>query len=368
MFEYNKHRIIGKVSEIKSSILQVPKEEIPNENLAELTAKAYYELGIAKSEMEEKESLIKELAQQSSELFNKEKKMSTDVKEKILFLQELASSLSKKNEELERKNKELEKQKEQNAKLTIDLRKNLEKVLVKEKEIEIHRDQLARQVDEKSGELEKSERLAVIGELASRMAHDLRNPLSTIKNVVEIIESKPRMKIEEKLQYYGKLRRAIERMSHQVDDVLDFVRTTELTLEPTSILNIIRMSKDNIIIPNDVTINIEQNDARIYCDKRKLEAVFTNLIMNAIQATDTVGTVNVRIMDNGADVMVAVEDSGKGIPNDILPKIFDPLFTTKQTGTGLGLSICKNIIEQHNGSISVKNHPTTFVVRLPKNS
>ena len=348
--------------------LQVEKkEESINESLAKLTAKAHYELGVAKTEMEEKENLIKELAQQSTDLFNQEKKMSTDVKEKINFLQELASSLSKKNDELERKNKELEQQKHENSKLTESLRKNLEKVVLKEKELELQRDQLKNKVDEKSDELEKSEKLAVIGELASRMAHDLRNPLSTIKNVVEIIESKPRMKIEEKLTYYGKLRRAIERMSHQVDDVLDFVRTSELTLKTVSIRDLVRSAKENIIIPNDVTIEIEDNDGRIVCDSRKLEAVFTNLLMNAIQATDTVGTVNVRIIDNGDDMMIAVEDSGKGIPENIMEKIWEPLYTTKQTGTGLGLSICKNIIEQHGGSISVKNHPTTFVVRLPKN-
>lgn len=348
--------------------MQVPEEESTNESLAKLTAKAYYDLGIAKSEMEEKENEIKDLANQSNEIFNKEKKTSKDVKDKIIFLQELASSLSKKNEELERKNRELEEQKSHNSKLTQDLRRNLEKVVLKEKELELQRDQLRRQVDETTGELLKSEKLAVIGELASRMAHDLRNPLSTIKNVVEIIESKPRMKIEEKLMFYGKLRRAIERMSHQVDDVLGFVRETELYLEPNSIYDLIRSAKDGLIIPNDVTINIEESDARITCDARKMEAVFINLMMNAIQATDTVGTVNVRIIDNGDDVMVAIEDSGPGIPPDILPKIFDPLFTTKQTGTGLGLSICKNIVEQHGGSITVKNHPTTFVVRIPKNS
>lgn len=348
--------------------MQVPEEESTNESLAKLTAKAYYDLGIAKSEMEEKENEIKDLANQSNEIFNKEKKTSKDVKDKIIFLQELASSLSKKNEELERKNRELEEQKSHNSKLTQDLRRNLEKVVLKEKELELQRDQLRRQVDETTGELLKSEKLAVIGELASRMAHDLRNPLSTIKNVVEIIESKPRMKIEEKLMFYGKLRRAIERMSHQVDDVLGFVRETELYLEPNSIYDLIRSAKDGLIIPNDVTINIEESDARVTCDARKMEAVFINLMMNAIQATDTVGTVNVRIIDNGDDVMVAIEDSGPGIPPDILPKIFDPLFTTKQTGTGLGLSICKNIVEQHGGSITVKNHPTTFVVRIPKNS
>ncbi len=348
--------------------MQVPKEEQSNESLAKLTAKAFYDLGLAKSEMEEKEKLIKELAQQSSERFNQEIKVSAEVKERIIFLQELASSLSKKNEDLERKIKQLEQQKAENNQLTIDLRKNLERIVIKEKEVELQRDQLEHQVEEKSNKLSKSEKLAVIGELASRMAHDLRNPLSTIKNVIEVIETKPRMKIEEKLHYYGKLRRAIERMSHQVDDVLEFVRTTNLNLQTNSIRDLVMLAKDGIIIPNDVTINVDQNDARVLCDGRKLEAVFTNLIMNAIQATDTIGTVNVRIIDNGNDVMVAVEDSGRGISSEVMDKIFDPLFTTKQTGTGLGLSICKNIVEQHGGSITVKNHPTTFLVRIPKNT
>ena len=76
--------------------------------------------------------------------------------------------------------------------------------------------------------------------------------------------------------------------------------------------------------------------------------------MNAVQATDNVGTVNVRIIDMASDVMIAVEDSGYAIPEDVIDKVFEPLFTTKQTGTGLGLSICKNIVEQHGGSINVK--------------
>jgi len=194
MFGIHKHTIIAKVGQNSMRILQVGEEKDSiNESLAKLTAKAHYELGIAKSEMEEKENLIKELAEQSTSLFNQEKKMSTDVKEKINFLQDLASSLSKKNEELERKNRELEKQKAENSNLNQNLRKNLEKVVLKEKELELQRDQLKNKVDEKSDELEKSEKLAIIGELASRMAHDLRNPLSTIKNVVEIIEAKPKI-------------------------------------------------------------------------------------------------------------------------------------------------------------------------------
>ena len=91
-------------------------------------------------------------------------------------------------------------------------------------------------------------------------------------------------------------------------------------------------------------------------------------MLNAIQAMKNIGEMNVRIIENPGDVLIAFEDSGPGISLDKINEIFEPLFTTKQLGTGLGLSICKNIIEQHGGSISVKNSPTTFLVRLPKNT
>jgi len=329
--------------------------------------KALKDLDNAKADLEKRAAQIQELATKTSEQFGGAIKINRDMKEKITFLQDLISSLSRKNDELEQSNQQLQKQKVENFNLTNDLRKNLEKVVLKDKELELQRDYLSRQVDEKSGELMKSEKLAIIGELASRMAHDLRNPLSTIKNTIEIMESKPKLRIEEKLQYYGRMRRAMNRMSHQVDDVLDFVRTTDLKLQQYSVLDIINIVKDSITIPNDVSVNVEQENVRINCDYRKIEAVFTNLFLNAIQAVENKGDVRIRIIDNMQDVLIAFEDSGPGIDSENLGKIYEPLFTTKQTGTGLGLSICKNIIEQHGGSITVKNNPTTFLVRLPKN-
>ena len=337
------------------------------EEFSNFTDKAFDELDQAKVELEDKAVQIKEIASKSSEQFTGAIKMNSALKKKTDFLQELTSSLNTRNAELEKMNKELQKQKIENGNLTSDLRRNLEKVVLKEKELELQRDFLSRQVDEKTDELLKSEKLAVIGELASRMAHDLRNPLSIIKNVIEIMEAKPKLKIEEKLQYYGKLRRAMNRMSHQVDDVLDFVRASDLKLQRYSILDLIISAKDNITIPNDVKIIVEEIDAKLNCDYRKIEAVFSNLMLNAVQAIGNKGEVNVRIMENSADIVVIVEDTGPGVPKELMNQIFDPLFTTKQLGTGLGLSICKNIVEQHGGNISLKNDPTTFMVRLPKN-
>ena len=332
-----------------------------------LTGEAINELDQAKNELEDRSNKLRELAMQSNARFNEIFKVNTELKEKIEFLQNLASTLSLRNEELEKKNQELEKQKAENTRLAADLRRNLEKVVLKEKEIEIQRDQLERQVNEKTDELLKSQKLAIIGELASRMAHDLRNPLSTIKNVVELMENKQKIRIEEKLMYYGKLHRAIERISHQVDDVLEYGKATRLNLQTENIARMIdQIISDGNFSPN-IKFNVEKSEVKINVDIRKMEAVFTNLFINAVQAINENGSITVRILDNGQNVMIAVEDSGPGIPEDALPKIFDPLFTTKQTGTGLGLSICKRIVEQHGGSITAKNNPTTFLIRLPKN-
>jgi two-component system sensor histidine kinase HydH len=294
-------------------------------------------------------------------------RVNSELKEKIDFLQDLATNLSVKNEELEKKNKDLEIQKAENTKLESDLRRNLEKVVLKEKELELQRDHLERKVNEKTDELIKSQKLAIIGELASRMAHDLRNPLSTIKNVVELMENKQKLRIEEKIIYYGKLHRAIDRISHQVDDVLEYGKASQLQLQSANITSIIKQIVADNNFAKDIKVNIDNVDLRLNVDVRKIEAVITNLLINATQAIDNKGTINVRLLDNGSNAIFAVEDSGPGIEPQNISKIFDPLFTTKQIGTGLGLSICKKIIEQHGGNISVKNNPTTFIVRLPKN-
>ena len=91
----------------------------------------------------------------------------------------------------------------------------------------------------------------------------------------------------------------------------------------------------------------------------------SNLLNNAVQAIDGQGEINVAISSDSEFVTILVRDSGSGIPDDLFEKIFEPMFTTKKTGTGLGLVICKSIVEQHGGSISVSNKPTTFTIKLP---
>ena len=228
-------------------------------------------------------------------------------------------------------------------------------------------DIMSSELDKLNKEMIKSERLSSIGDLASRLAHDLRNPLSVIKNSLEIINMKldPILDKKTSLQM-ARVGRALDRMTHQIDDGLDYVNISELQLEQHSLSTVIESSILNTTIPNYVKVNPPKSSSTIECDAYKLEIVFSNMINNAVQAIDGDGEISISIEDKKEEAVVTMSDSGPGIPNDAVPKIFDPLFTTKQIGTGLGLASCKSIIEKHGGSISFSNNPTTFTIILPK--
>jgi signal transduction histidine kinase len=162
------------------------------------------------------------------------------------------------------------------------------------------------------------------------------------------------------------IEKSIDRISHQVDDVLGYVRNSPLKPTSVSLRTLIQGSIDKINVPPDVIITLSDSDIIVDCDSVKLDAVFINLIVNAIQAMSQGGTLEINIKSDGDYAVISFIDSGLGIPEEFINKIFEPLFTTKQKGTGLGLASCKNIIEQHHGSISVKNNPTTFTIRFPK--
>lgn len=213
----------------------------------------------------------------------------------------------------------------------------------------------------------KNERLTAIGELAASMAHDMKNPLGTIKSGIDIMKRHGKADNPELAEVMQRVNRAIMRMSHQVEDVLNYVRFTPLDVKPASIRSIIQSAVRSIEVPKAVAVQVQGEDAELQCDEKKLEIVFINLILNAIQAIgDGPGSVTIRTRADAGNVAVEIEDSGPGIPDEVVSEIFKPLVTTKLKGTGLGLASCKNIITQHGGKISFTNNPTVFTVILPK--
>ncbi len=212
----------------------------------------------------------------------------------------------------------------------------------------------------------KTEKLAAIGQLAARIAHDLRNPLSVIKNICQVMKLQYPTTDEKILNNFTRMENSIQRMSHQIDDVLNFIRMTPLDKQVVSIRDMISKSLEDLNVPPNILIKMPTNDEKANFDEQKIRTVFTNIILNAIQAMEGYGTITFKIAGHTKFVNIEISDSGPGIHEEDIQKIFDPLFTTRQTGTGLGLSTCKNIVEQHKGSISVKNRPTTFTITLPR--
>lgn len=211
----------------------------------------------------------------------------------------------------------------------------------------------------------KNEKLTSIGLLASRLAHDIRNPLSVIKLSFDIFKNT--LELNEKQQkQISRVDNSISRITHQIDNVLDFVRTQPLGITENSVFETIDSAIQMVDVTQDVKIEKYGDDIIIRCDVKLLEVVFINIIKNAIQAMDKMGTIKISLTDQDDKVMIEIENDGSPIPDDVLPKIFEPLFTTKQTGTGLGLSSCQSIIHQHNGTINAYNNPTRFVIKLPK--
>lgn len=335
--------------------------------LSNVASTAFHELELTKQNLKEKELELKEIAEISSQKINAAVKTNQDLQVKVQMLMDISNSLENKNEILEQKNIEFKIKENTYNKLNKELKDQFLNISKTEKDLELRKKYLEKQIELKTDALLKSEKMAIIGELTSRLAHDLRNPLSVITAAHGIMKEKPKMDIEKRLKYNARIDRALQRIIHLVDDVLGFVRISDLELDETSMLPLIESSIDSIDIPQGIKIIKPENDFKINCDYRKLEAVFANLITNSIQAINDDGKLEIRLSGTKNEIKIDLEDSGTGIAKSIMPKIFDPLFTTKANGTGLGLAICKTIVEQHGGTISAKSNPTTFTILLPTN-
>ncbi len=280
---------------------------------------------------------------------------------------DLSNQLKEQNEELSNRNKELAIKEGTYNSLNTELRNQLEKISKKERELELQQNYLQKQIKEKTQELIKSEKMAAIGELTSRLAHDLRNPLNVLQGAHAVMKERPNLNINERLKNNNRIDRAILKIVHLVDDVLNYVRISELDLQKVPITAILDSALDSIDVPSKVKINCDKTEIEINCDIRKMEAVFSNLITNSIQAINDDGDITIQVSTNDDDIIFKIVDTGPGMTESVISKIFDPLFTTKAYGTGLGLSICKTIVEQHGGKILVKSNPTTFTLTIPKN-
>jgi len=211
----------------------------------------------------------------------------------------------------------------------------------------------------------KNEKMVTLGRFSARLAHDLRNPLSIILVSLENLKLLYGADMKQKT-IMEKMERSIDRISHQVADVLDFVKERPIILNNHLLSEIISESLDTITIPKNIKLILPKNNVKVYCDDKQFSIIFNNLILNGIQAIINEGTIEIIVEENNGGIIIQIKDSGEGIPKQNINSIFEPLFTTKQQGTGLGLASVKSIVESHGGIISVTSPPTIFTITLPK--
>ncbi len=258
-------------------------------------------------------------------------------------------------------------EKRQTREFNEKLKENLSQLAMSEQKLKRQRDNLQIDLREKTKKLAQAERLSAIGELSARLAHDLRNPLTVLKGVVEIARARTKSgEIYFSTKQIDMMERAIARMSNQIDDVLEFVKIQSLHVTKNSLLDTLGLSLAKINKSSNIKIHIPDNSIEFVYDSDKIEIVFDNLLNNSMQAINDDGVITIRFIDIENEVEIEVEDSGGGVSDEIISKVFEPLFTTKKKGTGLGLASCKSIVEQHGGSISIRNKPTVFTIKLPK--
>ncbi|MFB5607405.1 MAG: ATP-binding protein [Candidatus Nitrosomaritimum yanchengensis] len=227
---------------------------------------------------------------------------------------------------------------------------------------------LTQALQENQDKLIKQEKLSAIGKLSARFAHDIRNPLSNIRMAVDMVQKNKQITSDSTINdKFEIISTNLDRISHQVNDVLDFVRTPKLEKKEIQLLSCLKESLSTIKIPKNIKIIIPNNDTKIIADSNHLQIVFKNLILNSLQAIgNEEGNITIRFDEKNEHIKIEIEDSGKGFPEEETSNIFEPLTTTKQNGIGLGLASCKTIIENHGGTITARNDPTRFTIRLPK--
>ncbi len=221
-------------------------------------------------------------------------------------------------------------------------------------------------------ELEQSHRLSMMGQLAAGVAHEIKNPLASIKGAADIL-SDPTASAEDKRDFSEIVRREIKRIDTTVGEFLTFARPPEVVLSRmnwSSALNMTLRQFESQASTRRVKILAEiAPDLQINGDSEKLHQVTLNLLLNSLQASSSGDSVTVTLHSRDhRRVELTIGDRGTGISPVDVDRIFEPFFTTKSSGTGLGLAIVKSIIDNHRGTIAVTSEPgkgTTVLVSVP---
>jgi signal transduction histidine kinase len=240
--------------------------------------------------------------------------------------------------------------------------------------------EMAASLQEQCNIMQEAERLAVVGELAASIAHEIKNPLAGIKVSMEVLGQDLVLNQEDK-DIFQQVINEIDRITALLRSLLNYARPPK----PESISFDVHQVLDSTIKSAQYSLrsspegerkeiefirDFSEEVPRIVADPAQIQQVILNLLLNGVDAIAEQGKITVQTRKSSdRDIRIAIVDTGRGIDSQAMDKVFKPFFTTKSHGTGLGLAICKRLIEQSGGSITVANNPegagVTFVITMP---
>jgi len=217
-------------------------------------------------------------------------------------------------------------------------------------------------------QLSKAEKLSTIGQLAAGVAHEVRNPLTSIKGFIKLLEQGSNNK-----EYFEIISKEFNQIEGILKEFLTLAKPQEIQLKKVNIQTIFNdvtiLLKSEVNLRNvEISQEFQPNLPQVLCDMNQIKQVFINIIKNSIEAIPNGGFVKIEGYVEDGNLLMKIIDNGIGINKERIKRLGEPYYSNKEKGTGLGLMLCYKIVRQHNGSIIVKskeNHGTTVEVRLP---
>lgn len=221
--------------------------------------------------------------------------------------------------------------------------------------------------------LVKSEKLSLIGQLAAGVAHEVRNPLTSIKGFFQLMKSEMKKHSNQYDNYFSVIETELDRINLIVSEFLFLSKPQAMKMEVKEVNKML----DDVILLFETETNkksmkvwrhYKTNQLSVLCEQNQLKQVFINLLKNSVDASDEAGNIHVHVEEVANEVLIRFKDEGRGIPGEVLVKLGEPFITTKDEGTGLGLMISYKIIKEHEGIIKInseENGGTTVDILLP---
>ncbi len=244
-----------------------------------------------------------------------------------------------------------------------------------EQSLEEYKNNLERLVEERTKQLKDAERLAAIGATAGMVGHDIRNPLQAITSDVYLVKTELMLTPESNekknsLESLTEIEKNIDYINKIVQDLQDYARPLNPTAKGTDLESLCQeiFSKSNVPTNIKTSFKAEKEAKEVIADPDLLKRIISNLVLNAIQAMPKGGKLSIHAYRKEGGLVIEVQDTGEGIPEEAKSKLFTPMFTTKSKGQGFGLAVVKRVTEAMNGTVSFESElgkGTKFIVRLP---